>query len=213
MTNKYFKCKWIDKKKIWNIAEEIRAKYWPEGNLPVNMEEIIEIRLGLNIEPNHGLFRLIDMDAYLKMDLSGIVIDNDCYMNEKFSNRLRFSLAHELGHYFLHRGIYSKLTFNSSEEWKDFVINSPENEYANFEWQANEFAGRFLVPLDVLKAKIAEVSESLKKIKNIKSYLAEDPDAVLSSVSPYIRKPFGVSEEVIERRVKREEKLWPPDLS
>jgi hypothetical protein len=210
LTNKGFKCQWLDKKIIWEKAENIRNEHWPEGILPVNMEEIIEIKLGLTIEPMHGLFCLIDMDAYLKMDLSGIVIDYDCYMHGNFSNRLRFSLAHELGHYYLHKEIYSDLTFNSPEEWKDFVIYSPENEYANFEWQANEFAGRFLVPREALKTKIAEVCESLKK-NNMIDYLAVDPDAVLSSVSPFLRKPFGVSEEVIERRVKRED-LWPPDL-
>lgn len=210
MTNKDFKCRWLDKTIIWDIAEKIRKEHWPEGSLPINMEEIIEIKLGLTIEPMHGLFHQIDMDAYLKMDLGGIVIDYDCYMHGKFSNRLRFSLAHELGHYYLHKEIYYDLTFNSPEEWKKFVIYSPENEYANFEWQANEFAGRFLVPREALKARIAEVAESLRK-NNMTDYLTVDPDAVLSSVSPFLCKPFGVSEEVIERRVKRED-LWPPDL-
>jgi hypothetical protein len=37
----------------------------------------------------------------------------------------------------------------------------------------------------------------------------KDPDAVLSRISPTLCKPFGVSTEVIETRVKREG-LWPP---
>ena len=38
-------------------------------------------------------------------------------------------------------------------------------------------------------------------------FLKKDPDAVLSRISPTLCKPFGVSTEVIETRVKREG-LW-----
>ena len=80
------------------------------------------------------------------MDLTGIVVDHDFYMNEKFANRIRFSFAHELGHYFHHKEYYSRAGFVSAKDWKNFIINIPESEYRNFEWQANEFAGRLLVP-------------------------------------------------------------------
>jgi Zn-dependent peptidase ImmA (M78 family) len=149
------------------------------------------------------------MDAYLKTDLSGIVVDQDCYMQDRFANRLRFSLAHELGHYFLHRDIYKSLSLDTPEEWKEFILNVAEDEYENFEWQANEFAGRFLVPYDHLKLKVRESLEIIRQLDLIK-YLQQDPDAVLSRVSPFLRKPFGVSEQVIAIRVRREN-LWPPE--
>jgi hypothetical protein len=63
------------------------------------------------------------MDAYLKMDLTGIVVDHDFYMNEKFFNRMRFSFAHELGHYFLHQDIFATFNVNSPEGWK--ISSSP----------------------------------------------------------------------------------------
>lgn len=203
-----FKCKWIDKEDLWQFADDIRATYWPEDTVPVDTEKIVELRLKLNVEPRHGVLSLIDMDAWLRTDLSGIVVDHDCYMKSKFANRMRFSFAHELGHYFLHRDMYSKLPFSTPEEWIDFMINAPENEYESFEWQANEFAGRFLVPRKILETKIEEVCKIIKD-KNLISYLAKDPDAVLSRVSPRLREIFGVSEEVIQRRVQREN-LWPP---
>lgn len=149
------------------------------------------------------------MDAYLRSNLSGIVIDHDCYMQDKFANRLRFSLAHELGHYFLHKDVYSSLTLESIEDWKDFILNVPEAEYENFEWQANEFAGRFLVPYDKLKLKVEESLEIIRR-SDLLEYLQQDPDAVLSRVSPFLRRTFGVSEQVIVLRVKREG-LWPPE--
>ena len=205
-----FKCKWIDPVSLWNIADETRNKYWPESALPVNTEEIVEFRLRLNIEPVKYLLSTVDIDAYLKRDLSGIVVDYDCYMNDKFANRMRFSFAHELGHFFLHKDIYMKFGIGSPEDWKDFILNVPENEYRNFEWQANEFAGRLLVPYPDLEQQIEKAGGILKE-NNLIPFLKIDPDAVLSRISPMLCKPFGVSTEVVERRVKREG-LWPPDV-
>ncbi len=109
MPYKKFKCKWIHRKDLCNYADEMRSKYWPDNILPVDVEKIIEFKVGLDIEPMHGLFSIIDTDAWLKMDLTGIVVDYNCYMKDNFANRLRFSLAHELGHYLLHKDIYSKI--------------------------------------------------------------------------------------------------------
>jgi len=208
---KKFKCKWIYRKDLHRFADEIRSKYWPKNLLPIDMEKIIELRLGLDIEPMIGLFSMIDTEAWLKINLTGIVVDNDRYMNDKFINRLRFSLAHELGHYLLHKDIYSNLPFNSLEKWKDFMTNVSEAEYKDFEWQADEFAGRFLVPYDLLAAKVHEATEIIKQ-QNLVEYLREEPDAVLSRVAPFLKKAFVVSEQVIKIRVQNEG-LWPPKIS
>ena len=205
-----FKCKWIEPGALWNIADETRNNYWPESMLPVNTEDIVEFRLRLDIEPVKNLLPTIDVDAYLKRDLSGIVVDYDCYMNDKFANRMRFSFAHEWGHFFLHKELYMKFGISSPEHWKDFILNVPETEYRSFEWQANEFAGRLLVPYQELETEMEKVDEILKE-NNLITFLKMDPDAVLSRISPMLSKPFGVSTEVIERRGKREG-LWPPNI-
>lgn len=204
-----FKCPWIDKEALWQRVEEIRSQYWPEGSVPVKIEAIVEFRLKLDIEPKHDLLSLLDMDAYLKVDRSGIVVDYACYMNTKFANRLRFSFAHELGHYFLHSAIYSQLKFSSPEDWKEFTTSLPASEYANFEWQANEFAGRLLVPYDTLKGEVGKLFEIIKKDSDLRDYLHRDQDAVLSRIAPTLRRKFGVSEAAIETRVRRDG-LWPP---
>jgi hypothetical protein len=205
-----FNCKWIEPASLWNIADETRNEYWPESKLPINTEEIVEFRLRLNIEPVKYLLSTVDIDAYLKRDLSGIVVDYDCYMNDKFANRMRFSFAHELGHLFLHKDLYTKLGVDSPEGWKDFILNVPENEYRSFEWQANEFAGRLLVPYPELEAEMEKAVEILKE-NELTHFLKMDPDAVLSRISSMLCKPFEVSTEVIETRVKREG-LWPPKI-
>lgn len=205
-----FRCKWIDKDKLRKLADQSRKEYWPEDILPIDIVTIVELRLKIDVEPLPGLLSTLDMDAFLRTNLSGIVVDNDCYMLDKFANRLRFSLAHELGHYFLHKDVYSNLGLLSIEDWKDFILNVPEAEYENFEWQANEFAGRFLVPYDKLKSVVEQSLEMIRK-SDLIEYLQQDPDAVLSRVSPFLRKTFGVSEQVIVLRVKRED-LWPPEI-
>jgi len=204
-----FKCPWIDKDVLWKRVEEIRTQYWPEGRVPVDTETIVEIRLRLLPDPVHGLLSQLDMDAYLKVDRSGIVVDYDCYMNTKFANRMRFSFAHELGHYFLHSDIYAQLDISSPQDWKEFTTNLPASEYANFEWQANEFAGRLLVPYDTLKCEVGKLYKMIQKDSDLKDYLHRDQDAVLSRIAPTLRKKFGVSEAVIETRVRRDG-LWPP---
>jgi len=153
---------------------------------------------------------LIEMDAYLNMNLSTIFVDYDFYMNEKFSNRLRFSFAHEIGHFILHKEIFAEFEIRTVEDWKNFILNIPDYEYSSFEWQANEFAGRLLVPHADLVLTIEQTAKVIKE-KNLINYLENDPDAVLSSISPMICKPFGVSADVIKRRVEREG-LWPPKL-
>jgi Zn-dependent peptidase ImmA (M78 family) len=165
--------------------------------------------LELIIQPEHYLRRETDMDAYLLMDRTGIVVDHDMFMDERYLNRLRFSFAHELGHYFLHEYIYKEINFSSVEEWKNFLISVPSFDYGNFEWQANEFAGRLLVPRDELAREIELTLTYIKKNK-LSGYLKSEPKAVLASISPMISKIFGVSDTVIETRAERE-MLWPPD--
>ena len=158
-----FRCEWTPKEDIWKVAEQIRMEYWLEGTLPINVERIVEIKLKLDIIPTPGIYSVLDTDAWLQRNLQGIVVDQDSYLNPKFANRLRFSLAHELGHYFLHSSIYSGLQFNGLEEWKDFVENLPDAEYRGFEWQANEFAGRFLVPRDALVLGLEKAIQEIRK--------------------------------------------------
>jgi hypothetical protein len=205
-----FKCPWISKEDIWKRAEEFRETYWSENTLPVDIEAIIEKRLRLNIVPKHDLLPELDIDAFLRIDLTGIVVDHDCYMDERYSNRLRFSYGHEIGHLELHKDLYARLPISTPEDWIEFIDNMPDREYGHFEFQANEFAGRLLVPRESLKH---ELDQRLKEIEELglMDYLRIDPDSVLSRISPSLCKPFGVSYLVIERRVEREE-LWPPEI-
>lgn len=84
MQHAEFKCPWIDPEDLWRIADEARAKYWPENTFPINMEEIVEIKLRLSIEFSFDLKPDYDIIAYLKNDLNGIVVDNTYYTKKLF---------------------------------------------------------------------------------------------------------------------------------
>lgn len=62
-------------------------------------------------------------------------------------NRQRFTLAHELGHFFLHR--YRQVSFHDKKFFRGFEVNS-------MEYEANEFAGALLMP----EKKFLELSKS-----------------------------------------------------
>jgi Zn-dependent peptidase ImmA (M78 family) len=176
-----FKCPYIDKKEIWKMAEAFRKKYWPEGMLPINIEKIVEQRLKLNIEPKPCLLSDQDIDAYLRIDMTGIVVDEKSFMDERFANRLRFSYAHEIGHLLMHKDIYAPLPVDSTEEWMRFVLDVRDSEYGHFEYQANEFAGRLLVPREKLTI---ETEDSLKTLEQngLLHLVSQNPDAVLSRI-------------------------------
>jgi hypothetical protein len=141
-----FKCPFMTHDEIWQAAERFRAQYWPENALPVDTEKIVEFGLKLDIEPQAGLLSALETDAWLKRDLTGIIVDLNSFMEARYGNRLRFTMAHEIGHLILHRQLLSDFQIDSIEKYKEFMKDIPEQQYRNYEYQANEFAGRLLVP-------------------------------------------------------------------
>ena len=204
------KCRFLLKNEIWNRADELVKAHWSYGETPVDIEHIVESKMGLEIIPLSGLSDICGIDAYLKSDFSGIVIDNSRYNDERYDSRLRFSIAHELGHYILHEYLYSDNNLNIGEprEYYNFITNFPEKEYRSFEYQANQFAGRLLVPRERLVTEVNNISSMLEENNGL-HLLSVNPDYVLERATPLLCKPFGVSEDVIRRRVEEEE-LWPP---
>jgi Zn-dependent peptidase ImmA (M78 family) len=79
--------------------------------------------------------------------------------------RYRFSLAHELGHTELHRKIYEQIDFSTIDEWKAALKQIPEHLRSRLEFQAYDFAGLFLVPLDALRNRFEQALKILERAK------------------------------------------------
>lgn len=80
----------------------------------------------------------------------------------KSKGRINFTIAHELGHYFLHRKIYPNGKQCSSKDMLDW-----ESEEFKIESEANTFASYLLMPLDDFRTQIKSKEISLQIMQNL----------------------------------------------
>jgi len=182
---------------FFNNAEiEVKAKKFREkysnNSIPIDIEKIIEFELDIEIIPIPMLSTNCDTDALITSSWKSIYVDNDKYLDDKYQNRLRFSFAHEIGHFVLHKNIYKSFLIKSYEDFYNFINNIPGREYGYLETQANKFANHLLIPRNILekeKIKILKEDPIFKNIeqKTLNSYIA----GPISSI-------FGVSTQSVE---------------
>ena len=145
--------KYIEVEEIDRIIEGYFRKFYPSRKIPVDIELIIE-KIGWNIIPVSDLYDLCGMEAAFCFynGKEAIIIDNERFMDGSNNPRTRFSFSHELGHYALHREAYELLKINSVTDYYNIFKNDiPLSVYKRLEFQANDFAGRFLMPTPELK--------------------------------------------------------------
>lgn len=141
---------------IKRLTETVRNAYPPseEGTIKEisDWKEFID-KLGGELVENEGLF----YDARISK------VNNDT--NPKFqiqyspyqpNTRLNFSIAHELGHLFLH------MLYRIDENyWKEIPTGQSydRNGSSEIENQANLFAAEFLMPENIYRTKLEETRE------------------------------------------------------
>ena len=92
---------------IRQAAEDVLNHYWPDGGIPVEIEDILEFGLSMVIRPIKGLNARFGFEGAISHDLELIVVDED--IMTRYANRYRFTLAHELGHRVLHGSIIAAM--------------------------------------------------------------------------------------------------------
>ena len=202
-----FKAPYIPKERIWQEADRLRAAHPAGCGLPVKVLDLAEFDLHLDLVPVNGLREQLDIDALLMGDLKSVIVDKRAFMSPRLEYRLRFSVAHEIGHLVLHRAIYAGLQHATASEWFEYISAIPEVEYGWVEWQAYEFAGRLLVPPEPLREAF-QGAVLTAEAAGYADWLAADETA-LDYIATRIASEFGVSSEVIAKRL-RVEKHWPP---
>lgn len=197
------------KEDVWSIVEEFRSTYPLElSDLPVDVLTVIEIHLRLDVIPFDNLFRKYSVDAAIVPDFSGIYVDKRSYQGLEGTppwlfNRLRFSLAHELGHIIMHKELAPNGGFKSLEDFWAWMRTYNEQRYG-IEQQANEFAGRLLVPLDRLSSDFDTFSEKIKvPFPNFWTN-----SSLRNGFIESLAQTYGLSEGVIAVRLERDE-IWP----
>ena len=143
--------------KIDSLAEKIREAC--ELSTPVKMEDAVK-KLGGQLDwiPSNGE----DFEAKIEKIKNGFKIT---LVEAAYEKRERFSIAHELGHLFLHMGYLL-----DPEKWK-YVGTYTDSVYYRYgytieENEANEFAAAFLMP----ESEFLDVAE---KHKTSAGYLLE----------------------------------------
>jgi Zn-dependent peptidase ImmA (M78 family) len=127
------------------LAEKIRLVC--ELITPVDVEEAVS-RLGGELERDD----LADYEARIEKlnDRFKITISNT-----EYERRKRFSIAHEIGHLFLHMGyLINKEKWEETGAYRDSVYY--RYGYSLEESEANEFAAAFLMP----RAEFIEVTQN-----------------------------------------------------
>lgn len=184
-------------------ADRFLAQYHTERTLPVPIETIVEFDIGLNIIPIPGLKQTFDVECFSSSDLRSISVDKA--VCEIFKNRYRFSLAHEVGHRFLHRRIFTHNSFAVIKEWKAFIAGISERDYSTLEYQAYSFAGLVLVPQKEL---FGHLGQAKNKATRAGLSLTKNQDVVFSYIVSSLARLFEVSTAVIEKRIRLDH-LWP----
>lgn len=194
---------------IWESVERFRQKHLRDlGKVPVDVLTVIEVRLRLDVIPFDRLLEKYSVDAAVMPDFSGIYVDKRSYRFLEGQppwqfNRLRFSLAHELGHILLHREKAGDLSFKTLEDYWAWMRRYNESRYG-LEWEANEFAGRLLIPPERLKTDFDAFVLGV-----CKSFPAWWTNSNLrEALGSQLGETYGVHKDVISCRLDREE-LWP----
>lgn len=187
---------------IQRYVDGFRKKYW-DDTVPVHVERILDVALAVNIIPVPELMSQCDTDALITSDWESLYVDKRSFEDERYQNRLRFSLGHELGHYVLHKEIYAGFEVQSYEDVYRLIDKIPESQYQRLETQANLFSSYLLVPRDVLMREARKVIEQAEKGGALEE-LKVDGELFISYLAQPLSQTFGVSGEAIEIALKND---------
>lgn len=141
-----------------------------------------------------AFYNSLIIDALISSDWKSIYVDREEYLDERRHNRLRFSLAHEIGHFVLHKKIYADFDIKNEKDYYRLNKNIPQKQYSYIETQANKFANYLLVPRKVL---IVERKKELKKKGSLAWFKKVDTKTLNSYCAIPLAKIFKVSDDVV----------------
>jgi Zn-dependent peptidase ImmA (M78 family) len=195
---------------IWEQVEKFRNTYFSgsQASLPIDVFTVAELNLRLDIIPFDDLFAKYEMDAMILQNFSGIYVDAEAYQYLENGpvwkqKRLRFTFAHELGHLVLHKAEAEQHKFSNFNAFFRWLHEESPERY-RIEKEANEFAGRLLVPrarlqsdFDVFSQQVSQIIAQWRTLPDLRRSFADK-----------LSDKYGVNIPVIEIRLDREN-IWP----
>lgn len=199
------KIEFIPYERIEEIANDVLTRYNIAETFPIDVDKLVDNELKINIIPFPNLYREFEINAITSSDLEKIYVDDYLYLN--LDRQYRFTLAHEVGHIFLHKDIYEQAEIDGLDSYREFMSSISEEEYESLEYQANSFAGYFLVPSTQLSTQfhrhLKKISDLIwRKFKHQKRefYIDIMTGLMAREICPF----FNVHYRVVEVRLKRE---------
>lgn len=177
-------------------ANDFLGRFNPSGVIPIPIESIVEFALKINIVPIPGLLRALETDGFISSDFKTISVDQ--FVLEQRERRYRFTLAHEIGHLWLHKEVFAELEIKTVNDWKKYQSDVDTEAYGWLEWQAYSFGGLVLVPREKLSARRAIAEEKIAR---------EGLDPKTEAAQFYVGKYLAgdnVSEAVIDKRTQKD---------
>lgn len=131
--------------KVNNLLEEITKKSFSKNDMLQNVADYLEVKIVYQVMDDEQL-------GYYSLE------DNAIFINARHRNhenyRDRFTLAHELGHRFLHHDLLRRYKMDRTDDdnWGNICNAFMTDASRNWsEWQANQFASYILLPEDELR--------------------------------------------------------------
>lgn len=180
---------------IENIVNEVLQKYVVKGGAHKQFQKIIKMEKIKFKEVNSANYNFVG--AFTKGNNNQLYI----MVNKNIGNegRRNFTIAHELGHYFLkHRLKINAFYCFDNEILEDNTLQD------NIENEANYFATCLLMPEDkITKAFKAMLCNSKKVYNNEYLEVTNRNYGVWKKISTDLIKRYGVSEQALRYRLKR----------
>jgi Zn-dependent peptidase ImmA (M78 family) len=199
------KVDYLSYKKIEDISVSWLEKYQLKDTIPIDIEKLLDNQLRLNIIPFPNLLNNFEINAFTSSDLRKIYVDEYLYTN--LEQQFRFTLAHELGHNILHSKIYRQVSIKDISSYVDFLNKIDEREYSYLEFQANCFAGLFLIPSKHLEAQFKNYIEDAMSFITRKFRLTKRNDYLdlaIMIIAKKLNPIFKVHPRPIEIRIEKQ---------
>jgi len=141
--------RWVPEEEIAFLSSHLLATYeesvGKEISPPIPLDDIIERFLELTLEYDdlRSILNVPDVLGATWIQERRIVIDENL-LDDRLRGRLFFTMAHEVGHWCIHRKMLSGLATRKTS-FPDIVCRK-SGARARGEWQADRFAATLLMP-------------------------------------------------------------------
>ncbi len=182
-----------EKKIIDQLIKDYNSNQEINDQIPVNIVEKIKEQ---NIELNELCYDLHDdVLGEIKKENGKYKINIQGY---DFNYRRRFTMAHELGHYILHKDLLDDEGLDDGLSYETMYRKNAKIS-SNQETQANKYAIDMLVPKELIMSIVKE----LDKIKEIPRIIDENGKANNLNLIEYLSSRFEVSKIALGFRLNQ----------